>query len=260
LSGLVWLPASIIGAIGVAIVTVNSWLVTIPRDRLLGPPALWDLLLRQRLFEIAPGYVVFNVYPLLAWIAVLLVGYGLGPILQFERIQRRRLIFALGLAMTAAFVVLRWFSLYGDPRPWAHQEDPLRNLMAFLACSKYPPSLQFLLMTLGPALTLLALVDRPNGPPARWLITFGRVPLFFYLLHFPLIHGSALGLALLRYGWADWLVAIPGPNAPPPPPDAGLDLREVYFVWVLVVFVLYWPCRWFAGVKQRHPGGVLSYF
>jgi len=131
--------------------------------------------------------------------------------------------------------------------------------MAFLACTKYPPSLQFLLMTLGPALTLLALVDRPSGPPVRWLITFGRVPLFFYLLHFPLIHGSALGLAYLRYGGAEWLVAIPGPNALPPPPDASLSLQGVYLVWVLVVFALYRPCRWYAGVKGRHAGGMLSY-
>jgi uncharacterized membrane protein len=242
-----------------AIVAGQHLLDGIPGEAFGVPTWLWDLFFRQRGFVLAPGYVFFNVYPLFAWIGVLFAGYGFGTILQLERERRRRLLLALGLSMTVSFVGLRWFSVYGDPRPWTPQDDRVRSLMVFLACTKYPPSLQFLLMTLGPALTLLALVDRPSGPPVRWLITFGRVPLFFYLLHFPLIHGSALGLAYLRYGAADWLVAIPGPNAPPPPPDAGLSLQGVYLAWVLVVFALYWPCRWYAGVKGRHPGGVLSY-
>jgi hypothetical protein len=161
--------------------------------------------------------------------------------------------------MTAAFIGLRWLHLYGDPRSWEPQADWLHTVMAFLNCSKYPPSLQFTLMTLGPALVALALADRPAGPLARPFITFGRVPLFYYLLHFPLIHAGAVALALVRHGNADWLFAIPGLNAPAPPPNAGLGLPGVYLVWVLVVVALYWPCVWFAGVKRRHPGGVLSY-
>jgi uncharacterized membrane protein len=254
----VFLPTGVVAAIGLVIVCGHNWVAVHPEYQ-FGPPLLWDVLQVQRPFVIAPGYSVFNVYPLLAWIGVLFTGYGFGWILNLDRARRRPIVLAIGITMTLAFIVLRALHLYGDPRPWAPQPDPMRNVMAFLACSKYPPSLQFLLMTLGPALTLLALVDGPSGPPLRLFVTFGRVPLFFYLLHFPLIHASALGLAYLRFGSVDWLQAIPGPNAPTPPDGASLELRQVYVVWILIVLALYWPCLWWGRLKRGHPGGVLSY-
>jgi uncharacterized membrane protein len=259
LAGLVWLPAGAVGLIGVAIVAGHNLLNRVSADRVGLPGWLWDLLLVRRPFEPVRGYVFWNVYPLLPWFGVLAAGYGLGPLLRLDSGRRRPLLLALGLGMTAAFVALRWSHGYGDPRSWAPQADGLHTLMAFLACTKYPPSLQFVLMTLGPALVALALADRPLGPLARPVMTFGRVPLFFYLIHFPLIHAAAVGLALARYGQADWLFANPGPAAPEPPPGASLSLPGVYLVWIGVVVVLYWPCRWYAGVKRRHPGGLLSY-
>ena len=200
-------------------------------NQLPGPPVIWTVLLRQGPIEWQKGYVFFNVYPLLAWIGVLFTGYGFGWILNLDRARRQPIVLALGISMTLGFIVSRTLHLYGEPRPWVPQPDPMRNVMAFLACSKYPPSLQFLLMTLGPALTLLALVDRPSGPPLRPLITYGRVPLFYYLLHFPLIHGAAYGLAYLHFGSIEWLQAFPGPNSPKPPegaePDLAVGLRRV---------------------------------
>ena len=215
LSPLVFVPTGVVAAIGLAIVFGHNWFADASAEyQLPARPVIWTLLLRQGPIEWRKGYVFFNVYPLLAWIGVLFTGYGFGWILNLDRARRRPIVLALGITMTLGFIVLRSLHLYGDPRPWSPQPDPLRNVMAFLACSKYPPSLQFLLMTLGPALTLLALVDRPSGPPLRPLITYGRVPLFYYLLHFPLIHGAAYGLAYLHFGSIDWLQAFPGPNAP----------------------------------------------
>ena len=222
LAGLVWLPAWAIGLLGVAIVVGHNALDGVSAERLGLPEWLWTLLHRQGPIELWPGYIFFNVYPLLAWIGVLAAGYGLGPLLRLDRAQRRPLLLALGLAMTAAFVGLRWSNLYGDPRPWAPQADGLRTLMAFLACTKYPPSLQFVLMTLGPALVALALVDPPAGPFARPLVTFGRVPLFFYLIHFPLIHAAAAaGSGRGRRTASRPGRGAPAPGRPPPRGSAG---------------------------------------
>lgn len=259
LSAFVWLPSGVIGAIGVAIVASHNLLDGIEANDVGAPAWLWTLLFRQGGINLAPEYLYFNVYPLFAWIGVLFAGYGLGPILLLEPARRRRLLFLIGIGMTLMFIVLRANHWYGDARQWLPQFDRVRSAMSFLACTKYPPSLQFLLMTLGPALMLLAAVDCASGPPFRPLVTYGRVPLFFYLLHFPLIHGVAVLWALARYGRADWLFANPGPFSPMRPLDGGMSLAGVYLVWILVVLALFWPCRWFAGVKRRHPGGVLSY-
>jgi hypothetical protein len=133
------------------------------------------------------------------------------------------------------------------------------TLFSFLNCTKYPASLDYLLMTLGPAILALAIFDRPLGRLAQPVITFGRVPLFYYVLHIALIHGMAVLLDDWRFGWSP--LAWNGPWFPraTAPPGWGVSLPVVYLLWVGVVVVLYLPCRWYAGIKRRHPGGVLSY-
>jgi hypothetical protein len=133
-------------------------------------------------------------------------------------------------------------------------------VFSFLNCTKDPPSLLYLLMTLGPALLALAAFDRPLGSVARPVITFGRVPLFFYLLHIPLIHGGTVALDYVRFGWSP--LAWAGPwevQAGNVPADYGIGLPAVYAIWVAVLLVLYGPCRWFAGVKRRRRAAWLSY-
>jgi hypothetical protein len=151
--------------------------------------------------------------------------------------------------------------VYGDPRPWSEQErGPEFTFFSFLNCTKYPPSLLYLLMTLGPAIMALGIFDRPLGVLARPIITFGRVPLFFYLLHIPLIHGAAVLLDYLRFSWSPQ--AFDGPWAVKRglvPSDYGISLPVVYLVWVGVLLVLYLPCRWFAEVKRRRREAWLSY-
>jgi uncharacterized membrane protein len=255
LSGLVFLPAWAVGLVGVAILVGHNLLDGV-RGADLGPAGwLWDLLHTRRGFEPLPGYTFFVAYPLLPWFGVLAAGYGFGALLGGDPARRRARLLGLGLGMTLAFVALRALNGYGDPRHWSVQGDGLRTLMAFLNCEKYPPSLLFVLMTLGPAVLALALADRVPGPLAGPLVTFGRVPLFYFLLHFLLIHSLAVGLALARYGRADWLFG----NLPGGPPDYAYGLPGVYLLWVCCVALLYPACRWFAGVKRRHPGGLLSY-
>ena len=164
-----------------------------------------------------------------------------------------------GVAMTTAFVILRAWGGYGDPNPWETQATPLLTALSFINCTKQPPSLLFVLMTLGPAIAALAVIDRVavRGPLGRVLVTLGRVPLFYYLLQWYVIHGLAVLLGLARGLPVAWQFSAAALG--PPPEGWALSLPGIYVAWAVVVVVLYIPCRWFAGVKTRHPGGWLSY-
>ena len=165
----------------------------------------------------------------------------------------RRRFLAAGVALVAGFVLLRATNLYGDPHPWVAAGDPVRTLLSFLDCEKYPPSLLFLAMTLGPALCLLAWMDRPLGAVARMIAIYGRVPLFYYVAHLLLIHALAIVLAWPELGAAALLhrYVVTGGLAYP--------LPAVYALWMIVVLALYPTCRWFADVKRRSHAPWLSY-
>jgi uncharacterized membrane protein len=182
-------------------------------------------------------------------------GYGLGAILLRAPAARRRQLSTLGVAMTAGFVFLRYVNRYGDPSPWAVQTGPAFTALSFINVTKYPPSLLYLLMTLGPAIAALPALERLTGPAARVLTAYGRVPLFYYVLHIYLIHALAIGSAYLAHSdvGAFSTVAFAFPK------DYGYGLPLVYAVWLVVVSSLYLPCRWFAGVKQRRHDPWLSY-
>ncbi|HEX8503595.1 MAG TPA: hypothetical protein VF659_23630, partial [Pyrinomonadaceae bacterium] len=212
------------------------------------------------------GYVFLVAYPLVPWIGVMAAGYAFGSLLTLERERRRRILFMLGGAAVLLFVALRALNVYGDPRPWGFQErGAWYTFLSFLNTTKYPPSLLFLLMTLGPSIIAVALFDRGAGrePHAllRPFVVFGRVPMFYYLLHFPLLHLAAVAFAYAKYGRAEWLfLNWPPPGAPQlEPPGYGYDLLVVYLVWLGVVLALYPLCRWFAGVKRRRRDAWLSY-
>jgi hypothetical protein len=150
---------------------------------------------------------------------------------------------------------------YGDAHAWDRQATPLWTSYSFLNCTKYPPSLLYLLMTLGPAILFLAIFDRPLGALARPIITFGRVPLFFYLLHIPLIHGGAVLLDYVRFGSSPLATSGPWFKPDDPLPQSyGVSLPMVYLIWIGVILILYLPCRWFAEVKRRRRDAWLSYF
>jgi len=218
---------------------------------------LWKILHSGGILVPAEGYRFAAGYPLVPWIGVMAAGYGFGSLLLREPAERRRWFYRLGVVLITLFVVLRWINVYGDPDPWSPQKNAAFTLFSFLNCHKYPPSLLYLLMTLGPAMLVLALVD--GGSP-RWLmpvLVFGRVPLFYYLLHLPLIHGLAVLFAHFQLGRTDWLFGNPfGHGAPE---GYGYSLPVVYLIWIGVVVLLYPACRWFAQVKRRHPSAWLSY-
>jgi uncharacterized membrane protein len=246
-----------VGILGVALVAGCPSLAALDLERIGVPPQLKIALLTLGAIELWPGTVLFVAYPVLPWLGIMAAGYGCGEVWLLRR--RRLWLALLGAATLALFLLIRGLNDWGDPRPWSVQGDSLMTVLSFINCTKYPPSPDFVLMTLGPALLALALLDRPAGPLARPLIVLGRVPLFYYLLHAPLIHAIALLFALARYGHAGFLLGHPAINAPAKPEGYGYGLPVVYLVSLGVVVALYPACLWFSQLKRRYPGGWLSY-
>jgi uncharacterized membrane protein len=254
LAGLVYLPRWAIAAVGLAMIGGHNLLDGIRADQLGAAGWLWPALHQSARLQVGPK--LFVLYPLVPWAGVMAVGYALGPVFKLDRETRGRLLIATGLAVTAGFILLRAANVYGDPTPWRVQNSFLATALSFLNCEKYPPSLLYLMMTLGPALILLALLERAHGRLADWITAFGRVPLFFYVLHLFLIHALAVALAWAAFRDASWLFgAFPQQK----PAAFGLSLPGVYAVWLLVLVTLYPLCRWFAALKRRRQEWWWSY-
>ena len=192
-------------------------------------------------------------FPLIPWIGVMAAGYAFGPVMLMAREKRKEIMLRWGLIFIAAFVALRAFNGYGDPEPWLRQETGVFTALSFLDATKYPPSLLYLLMTLGPMLLLLSIFEREQGRTgimSVYLVIFGRVPLFFYLLHLYVIHGLVIVLAFaMHQDIASFFTSFSSF-----PSWWGFSLPIVYLIWVGVLFLLYPACRWFAKFKSHHRG------
>jgi uncharacterized membrane protein len=261
LSALVYLTAPLIVAFGVVLMAGHNLLDSV-RGASFGPLApLWSILHAPGFIVSDPRHLVFVAYPLIPWVGVTAAGYGLGQIFAWPGKRRRAFLFRLGIALTAGFVVLRSLNLYGDPARWTVQKSAAFTVLSFLNTTKYPPSLLFLLMTLGPALLLLWVVD---GRTPRWLgpaVIIGKVPLFYYAVHAVEIHLLAVVVGYARYRQVHWMFESPGLDDYPitRPLGWGFSLPVIYVIWALVVASLYPLCAWFAALKQRSGGSWVSY-
>jgi uncharacterized membrane protein len=204
-----------------------------------------------------PRVSVFVLYPLVPWLGVMAAGYALGPVMLMEPSSRRQRLFDVGLGVTLGFVVLRACGFYGDPVDWRIVHRVVPTVLSFLDCEKYPPSLLYLLMTLGPALMALALLDGVRGRFAGVLISFGRTPMAYYLVHIYAIHVLSIVAAAAGGHGVAWL--FDGPGLMNKPPAWGFGLPTVYLIWLSVVAMLYPLCRWFGRLKQRRRDAWLSY-
>lgn len=256
LAAFVHLPCKVVAAIGLAMIVGHNAFDGITATQFGAAAPLWNVLHQPGLFDIVPGVKFFVLYPLIPWIGVMAAGYALGPVFLQGRTGRRRRLFMLGAALTIGFVLLRATNFYGDPVPWTPQDNAVSTVLSFINCEKYPPSLLYLAMTLGPALMLLAAFESARGPVAVWVTAFGRVPFFYYVVHIFLLHALALLFAWLSIGQIGFLF---GPSAGHKPATYGLGLAGIYAVWLGVVVALYPLCRWFAGIKRRHTGWWWSY-
>lgn len=273
LAGLVRLPVAVVGAVGLAIIAGHNildgrfWQLaeSVGESQWAG---LWKILYFS--FFAGPITVSANgprlmvLYSIVPWVGVMAAGYAFGAVVIADAARRRRLCLGIGLSAIALFLVLRGFNLYGDPNPWGLPSDDGRPampaLLGFLNTTKYPASLLFLLMTLGPAIALMPLLDTARGALARWLTVFGRVPFFFYMLHIPLIHVLAIVVSVATLGSVSpWLFANHPMGSPPAPEGYTWSLGLLYLVWMAAIGLLYFPCRWFADLKARRHDWWLSY-
>ena len=257
LSALVYLPAWVVTAFGVAMIATHNLF-----DSVESSNPLWSILHSPNFIVNNPGRIIFVTYALIPWVGVTAAGYGLGQVFRWEPDRRRTFLLRLGIALSTAFVVLRAVNLYGNPVPWSTQRSAAFTVLSFLNTNKYPPSLLYLLMTLGPAMLFLWAVDKGTPRFLRPALTIGKVPMFYYLLHIPLIHLIAIIVCYARYGQVHWMFESPtlGEFPVTPPPGWGYSLPIVYLIWIFVVATLYPLCRWFAELKQRRGDAWLSYF
>ena len=208
--------------------------------------------------------IVIAAYALVPWVFVMAAGFCFGPVLLRQAADRRRALLRTGTILTIGFLVLRAVNGYGDFSHWTTQASPVMTALSFLNTSKYPPSLLFLLMTLGPALLMLAYFDSRNPSPSNPLVVFGRVPLFYFVVHFYLAHTAIVVLSFVRYGSAAgsfMFQPVPSMGGPRDafPPDFGYPLWTAYLVWAAVVIGAYPLCRWYDGLKARRRDWWLSY-
>lgn len=266
LSAAVFLPTRLIGCLGIAVIVLHNITDFLqgPLQAAFadgGPPAYLKLLYFGGALTLQgdSGPPLFILYVLVPWIGVMMGGYVFGSIFALPARAQRALIMRLGIAASLAFVLIRAVDVYGDPVPWRGVEW-LPATLAFLNTTKYPASLSFLLMTLGPMLILLAFAEARKGRVAQVATVFGRVPLFYYLLHIPVIHAAALAVSLVRTGTINpWLFGN-HPLAPPEVPDGyQWSLWLLYAVFSACIVTLYFPSRWYARVRGRRSSRWFSY-
>jgi len=261
LAGLIWLPVGAVAAFGLLLVAGHNLLDGIAPGAFGALAPLWSFLHAPGIVWNDGRHVVLISYVLIPWVGVTALGFCLGRLFRGDAARRKNLLLGLGVGCIAAFLVLRLANIYGDPAPWTAQVTPLRTLMSFLNTTKYPPSLLFLLMTLGPVLLLLRAFEGRMPEILRPALTIGKIPLFFYVLHFFLIHLLTVIASWLRYGEIGALFRSPDLAHFPfsEPPGWGEPLPVIYAVWIGVVLLLYPLCRWYAGVKKHSSAWWLSY-
>lgn len=270
MAAVVRLPMRWIVGLSTLMIVTHDWLDHVRPERFGSLAWLWTILHVRGGVLLPFQLEKFVLFPLVPLVGVMAAGYGFGTLYFMDAGLRRKWLMRLGIGLTAAFLFLRLTNLYGNPPAglggvsqgdWHIQPTFEKTIILLLDVEKYPPSLQFLLMTLGPSILLLGWLDRkngkPSGPASSALLVFGRVPMFFYILHLYLIHWLAVLVAALRHQPVDWLFhgAIFGDT----PDGYGYNLPVVYLMWITAIVILYFPCRWFAELKRRRKDWWLSY-
>ncbi len=279
LAALIYLPLRFVAAFGVLMIFLHNLLDGFRVQGWQGPqsavPGFWAklyIILHQGfeafpILSFFPSPVVFVLYPLIPWIGVMVAGYAFGALYQMDAARRRRFLLILGGAATALFIILRAINIYGDPSRWAKQSTVTFTIISFFNVTKYPPSLLFLLMTLGPAFLALVWFERRKSVSVEkearskvrnFFVTFGRVPLFFYVLQWIMAHLTSLIAHLIAGKPISWMFGSQIQTAGPPA-GVGFGLLVVYICWIVGIILLYPICKWFAGVKQRRNDWWLSY-
>lgn len=246
LSLLIYVKPLYAGLLGIIMIIGHNALDSIHAANLGSSGWLWNILHETGVITLPDGRKVLTLYPLVPWIGVMALGYWSGQLYKMEADTRVKILKYAGGGALILFVMLRWANVYGDLHTRVVFAEGWKSILSFINVTKYPPSLDYLLITLGPACLVLAWMDRIQVRSGHPALVFGRVPFFYYVLHLYLAHGLAVVTGLLTgvKSAQEW---------------TGYSLPVVYLVWLLVVALLYFPCRWYMGVKARRNDWWLSY-
>ena len=258
-AGILYLPFRVILFFGLITVAFHNLLDTTNFENGKIQTLLWDLFHREGLVEINNHFSIFTVYPLMPWIGVMSLGYCFGKFYQkdFSAERRKKLLLYIGSACILLFVFLRLFNNYGESEQWRQYPSILFSLMSFINTTKYPPSLLYLLMTIGPSFIFLSLTETLTHKIATFFIVFGRVPFFFYLLHLYLLHLVAFIATLFSYSWKETTQSLTTMSEFPT--GYGFSLMIVYLIWIATILILYPICKWYNNYKSTHKNWWLSY-
>ena len=250
----IWLPFSMLLLTGLIIVLGHNILDFVEKDH-KGPfPWWWYFLHIQTVLPLWGNRMLGIFYPFLPWAGLMMVGYCSGRLFTAYALQQRnKILLRLGVGILIFFVALRFTNLYGDPDPWSVQENSLYTMLSFVNVRKYPPSLLYMSLTIGVAFIFLAFIKGATGRISKIIIVFGRVPFFYYIIHFYLLHLIAIVLFLARgHSVAEGMAGSLGLPFKFVKPGEGFDLPGVYIVWILVVMALYPLCKWYDNYKTKH--------
>ncbi|MBB5397224.1 DUF1624 domain-containing protein [Mucilaginibacter sp. AK015] len=259
---LIWLPLTVIGTIGALLFFGHDILNFLPLPTEGTSGFLWKFFFTAAaLFQpVDKTHSLLVLYTIMPWMGVMFMGYVLGQVYKpgFDALKRRKTLLTCGIGLLALFVILRTFNIYGEPVPWAVQKTFALSVISFFNVSKYPPSLMYLCMTIGPGLIMLGMIERTNNAFTRFLNVYGQVPFFYYVLHFYLLRVFNI-ILFFAQGYTTKDIFTPNSLMLFRPVNYGVNLFGVYVVWLLVILTLYLPCRWFSKYKQTHRQWWLSY-
>jgi uncharacterized membrane protein len=257
LSLLQFLPYKLLFAIGILLVFGHNLLDNVNASQ---PSMLWSVMHQQSGFQASQDLKIYVQYPFLPWLALMICGYCMGKLYSAATApeNRKKYLRITGLLLILLFIAIRFINIYGDVNTWTFQRSETFTLLDFLDTTKYPPSLLFMLMTIGPALIFLSYSENANNWLSRKITVFGKVPFFYYLLHILLIHLLRWVFFLGSGHQLDELV-FPNKREGNMPEGVGYSLWEVYLVWLLVIILLYFPCKWYSNYKATHKHWWLSY-
>lgn len=245
-------PARVLGIIALVIIFTHNLFQLVPPSDNATITTFRNLLITPGVRVVSPGFMFFFAYPVIPWLAIMMLGFSAGGVFEKEQTQRNKFLLRTGLGALALFVVLRFINIYGDPAPWSQQKNGLYTFLSFINVTKYAPSLMFILLFLGIAGVLLWLAEKLPLMIQKFFAVYGSVPMFYYLLHLVLIRIAVFIMVFAQgYAWKDLQF---GPfQFGRPAGKSGLDLPGVLAVWLAIVAILYAFCKWYSGYKKNHP-------
>lgn len=253
------LPVMVVGIVGLLIIFCHNLTQLIPFADNSSGKTIVSLLFSPGGFPMFGSHVFVMGYPPIPWLGIMMVGFASGRFFEWQQEERRSLFTKIGLGALLLFVVIRYINVYGDTLPWSAQKNFLFTFLSFMNVTKYPPSLQFCLVTLSVMFLMLAFTEGAKNKLSDIASVYGRVPLFYFLVHFFLIHLIMLAMMFAQgFHWSQ-LDFASGSFGRPKDVQSGVGLGAIYLIWVSVVAVLYMPCVWYGNYKSEHNHTWLKY-